>query len=156
MSKVSGTGLKYIPDTILTTFHSGSKVLTWGLTIIRQNFFLLYWHNRPLKNWVFRARGGGGIPQCLYEILAGTWEFRLSSDFRLFCSSQNPIFRLLMQFECNEKHIFAGISDYFRLFLTDTLFTKPHFQTFNALWMQWKAYFQAFQTFSHRHSHMPV
>ena len=38
-----------------------------------------------------------------------------------FSSSQNPIFRLLMQFECIEKHIFSGISDYFRLFLTDAL-----------------------------------
>ena len=26
-----------------------------------------------------------------------------------------------MQFECNEKHIFSGIVDYFRLFLSDTL-----------------------------------
>ena len=33
----------------------------------------------------------------------------------------NPIFRLLMQFECIEKHIFSGISDYFRLFVTDAL-----------------------------------
>ena len=46
-------------------------------------------------------------------------DFNLISDF--FCSSQNPIFRLLMQFDCIEKHIFSGISDYFRLFLTDTL-----------------------------------
>ena len=40
-----------------------------------------------------------------------------SSNFNLisdFCSSQNPIFRI-------EKHIFSGISDYFRLFLTDAL-----------------------------------
>ena len=48
-----------------------------------------------------------------------------SSDFNLisdvFCSSQNPIFRLLMQFECIEKYVFSGISDYFRLFLTDAL-----------------------------------
>ena len=26
-----------------------------------------------------------------------------------------------MQFECIEKHIFSGISDHFRLFLTDAL-----------------------------------
>ena len=26
-----------------------------------------------------------------------------------------------MQFECIEKHIYSGISDYFRLFLTDAL-----------------------------------
>ena len=29
--------------------------------------------------------------------------------------------RLLMQFECIERHIFSGISDYFRLFLTYAL-----------------------------------
>ena len=58
-----------------------------------------------------------------------------SSDFILisdvFCSSQNPIFRLLMQFECIEKHIFPGISDYFRIFLTailTPLVTDGHIQ----------------------------
>ena len=47
-----------------------------------------------------------------------------SSDFnrfQTFLLFTNLIFRLLMQFECVEKHIFSGISDYFRLFLTDTL-----------------------------------
>ena len=38
-----------------------------------------------------------------------------------FPSSQNPTFRLLMELECIEKHIFSGNSDYFRLFLTDAL-----------------------------------
>ena len=39
---------------------------------------------------------------------------------------------------------------------------KPHFQTFNAVWMHWKAhvfrYFRLFQTFSHTHRcfHTPV
>ena len=35
--------------------------------------------------------------------------------FQLFCSSQNPIFRLLMQSECIEKHI---LFRHFRLFHT--------------------------------------
>ena len=46
-------------------------------------------------------------------------DFNLNSDF--FCSSQNHIFRLLMQFECIDKHPFLGISGYFRLFLTEAL-----------------------------------
>ena len=46
-------------------------------------------------------------------------DFNLISDF--LCSSQNHIFRLLMQVECIEKHFFSGFSDYFRLFLTDAL-----------------------------------
>ena len=40
-------------------------------------------------------------------------DFNLISDF--FAPSQNPIFRLWMQFECIGKHIFSSISDYFRL-----------------------------------------
>ena len=42
-------------------------------------------------------------------------------NLRLFCSSQNPILSLFMQHECIDKLIFSGISDYFRLFLTDAL-----------------------------------
>ena len=42
-------------------------------------------------------------------------------------------------------------------FKTFLLFTKPHFQTFNAVRMHWKAHlfrhFRLFQTFSHRRSH---
>ena len=41
--------------------------------------------------------------------------------FQTFLLFTNPIYRLLMQFECIEKHIFSGISDYFRLFLTPLL-----------------------------------
>ena len=44
-------------------------------------------------------------------------------------------------------------------FQTFLLFTKPHFQTLNAVWMHWKAHlfkhFILFQTFSHRCSHIP-
>ena len=55
--------------------------------------------------------------------LTGMWEFKFKfeSDFRLFRASQNHIFRLLMQIECIEKHIFEGISDYFWPFLSDNL-----------------------------------
>ena len=48
----------------------------------------------------------------------------------------------------------------FILFQTFSLFTKPNFQTFNAVWMHWKAHlfrhFRLFQTFPHRFSHTPV
>ena len=39
------------------------------------------------------------------------WEFRFLSDFRLFCSSQNPIFRLVMHWKA---HLFRR----FRFFQT--------------------------------------
>ena len=45
------------------------------------------------------------------DLDAGMWEFRFLSDFRLICSSQNPIFRLLMHWKA---HLFS----HFRLFLT--------------------------------------
>ena len=35
-----------------------------------------------------------------------------------------------MQFECSEKHILSGISNYFRLFLTDAL-TPPEYTITN-------------------------
>ena len=46
------------------------------------------------------------------QVLSGMWEFRFQSDFRLFCSSQNSIFRLLMHWKAH----LSGIADYFRLF----------------------------------------
>ena len=48
---------------------------------------------------------------CGTSLLTGMWEFRFESDFRLFCSSQNPIFRLLMHWKA---HFFR----HFRLFQT--------------------------------------
>ena len=48
------------------------------------------------------------------------WEFRFQSDSRLF-SLHKPILRLLLQFEYIDRHIFSGISDYFRLILTNAL-----------------------------------
>ena len=61
-------------------------------------------------------------PPCNHSILnsPGMREFRfnLISDFFCFTKSHYQTF---LQFECIEKHIFSGFSDYFRLFLTDTL-----------------------------------
>ena len=42
--------------------------------------------------------------------------FNLISDY--FALHKNPIFRLLMQFECIEKHFFSAISDYNQLRLS--------------------------------------
>ena len=60
--------------------------------------------------------GGGGGEEVSSCVVQGCESSDFYSDFRLFCSSQNPIFRLLMLFECIEKHIFSGISDYFQTF----------------------------------------
>ena len=46
------------------------------------------------------------------------------SDFNQFALHKTQFSDFLMQFECIEQHIFSGISDYFRLFLTDAL--TPH------------------------------
>ena len=46
-------------------------------------------------------------------------DFNLISDF--FALHKTPFYRLLMQFECIDKHISSDISDYVRLFLTDAL-----------------------------------
>ena len=40
----------------------------------------------------------------------GMWEFRFSSDFRLFCSSQNPIFTLLMHWKAHLYRLFQTFS----------------------------------------------
>ena len=51
------------------------------------------------------------LPITSYKTWSGMWEFRFYSDFRLVCSSQNPIFRLLMHWKA---HLFR----HFRLFQT--------------------------------------
>ena len=67
------------------------------------------------------------------------------------------------------EHMFSGLTIisyrnmrvqkliWFQIFFL--LFTKPHFETSNAIWMQWKVHlfmhYRLSQTFSHRRSHTP-
>ena len=57
--------------------------------------------------------------------------------FQTFLLWTKPNFRLLMQFECHEKHIISGISDYFRLFLTDALTPLKYLVYGNTHWADW-------------------
>ena len=73
---------------------------------------------RLAERWV-----PGKMTHCVHVVLPGTQRYFREVRFQIliwfqtfFSTSQNPIFRLLMQFECIEKHNFSGISDYFRLF----------------------------------------
>ena len=69
--------------------------------------------------FVRKVKSGEWVDLPKVESKRQGWEssdFNLISDF--FCSSQNPIFRLLMKFKYIENHLFSGIADYFRLFLT--------------------------------------
>ena len=49
----------------------------------------------------------------------------MESDFRLFCSSQNPIFRLFFALKSTCIQAFQIIPDFFRLFVTDALTPLP-------------------------------
>ena len=66
-----------------------------------------------LQNDALRSRCSSGHP----TIFQGceTSDFNLISDI-FFALHETPFSDRLMQFECIEKHIFSGISDYFRLF----------------------------------------
>ena len=48
-------------------------------------------------------------------------DFNLISDFFFFCSSQNPIFRLLMHWKAHLFRHFRLFQTFFRFFLTDAL-----------------------------------
>ena len=51
---------------------------------------------------------------CVFGITSQDVRVQILIWFKTFCSVQNPIFSLL----CIEKHVFSGISDYFRIFQT--------------------------------------
>ena len=57
--------------------------------------------------------------------------------FQTFLPFTKPHFRLLMQFECIEKHIFSGISDYFRLLFSQTLSRPRHLHLQRLLTRAW-------------------
>ena len=61
-------------------------------------------------------------------VCTGDVKVQILIRFQIFLLFTNPIFRLFMQFECIEKHMVSGISDYFRLFLTDALTPQLHLQ----------------------------
>ena len=72
-------------------------------------------------------------------------DFNLISDF--FCSSQNPIFRLSMHFECNEKHI---LFRHFRLFQTFSpkCSHTPDSTTSSFSSLTWSAWYRLWQFWS--------